>query len=167
MSVSTALWTRLNAASSATPIGLVPVLPQSQPAFTTFSQLLANGVLTAPIVPTASLAYGGSARSISKTLNDARTNDASDFTRSDPTIWIYTLWVKKDKTSKGFVSAKVYDPRNRMIVEVAPKKLTLPEAGPTRLAFEFQPKDFRAGVYRVDVLWNDQVAWRTFFTITD
>ena len=165
MAVSSGLWSRLSGEVAATPITALPATDQSTPV--SLSDLLAHGVLTPPLTPSPSLEYGGSARSVSKTANDASTNDASDFSRRDRVAWIYTLWKKKDKNGKGVTSAKVYDSRNRLVVDVAPKKISLSEDIPLRVAFDLRIETFPVGVYRVDVYWNDHPSWRTFFRITD
>lgn len=164
-SVSPALWARLNTDVAATPI---TALPDSVPtASVKLSDLLARGALTPPLTPTPSLVYGGSARSVSQVRNDASTNDASEFSRHDHLVWIYTLWQKKEKTGKGITSAKIYDSQNRLIVNVATRKISIPDGPPLRVAFNFVIDSFRPGVYRVDVLWNGDAAWRTFFRITE
>jgi hypothetical protein len=123
--------------------------------------------LTQPLTPTPSLLYGGSARNVPKFPNDT-TNDTSEFSRRDPVAWIYTMWQKKDKAGKGVASAKVYDYRNRLLVDVPPKKIQLPDGLPAlRVAFKFGLESFPAGVYRVDVLWNSEPAWRTFFRVVE
>jgi hypothetical protein len=164
MSVSPSLWSRV-VDVAATPIGWLP--DSDQAAAVTLGDLLAQGVLTPPLTPTPSIIYGGSARSVSKTPNDTSTNDTSEFSRRDRVAWIYTLWQKKDKIGKGVSSAKVYDYRNRLVVDIPPKKISLPDSPPTRIAFDFKIETFPAGIYRVDVYWNDQPAWRTFFRVTD
>jgi hypothetical protein len=165
MSVSPGLWSKLNGETAATPITVLPAPNRFQPA--SFQSLLDRGVLTTPLKPTSSLLYGGSARSVAKRSNDLSTTDASEFSHRDQFAWIYTLWQKKDKIGKGVVSAKVYDSRNRLLVDVTPKRVSLPEGPPLRVAFDVPLEKFSPGVFRVDVLWNDQPAWRTFFTVTD
>jgi hypothetical protein len=165
MSVSPGLWSKLNAETAATPINVLPPPNRFQPA--SFQSLLDRGVLTIPLTPTPSLLYGGSARSVGKRSNDLSTTDASEFSHRDQFAWIYTLWQKKDKNAKGVVSAKVYDSRNRLVVDVTPKRVSLPGGPPLRVAFDVPLDKFSPGVFRVDVLWNDQPAWRTFFTVTD
>jgi S1-C subfamily serine protease len=165
MSVSPSLWSRLSGEVAATPITALPDAVPSAPR--TLSDLLAEGALTQPLTPTPFLVYGGSARSVSKTPNDTSTNDASEFSRRDHLVWIYTLWRKKDKANKGITSARIYDYRNRLIVDVAPKRISIPDGPPLRVAFSFGIDSFPSGVYRVDVLWNGEAAWRTFFRITD
>ena len=165
MSVSRALWSRLNTEVAATPIGTLPATDGATPV--TLGDLLAHSVLTPPLTPMPSLVYGGSARNVSKTPNDMSTSDTSEFSQHDRVAWIYTLWQKKDKNGKGMTSARVYDYRNRVVIDVAPKKLSIPEEAPVRVAFDFGIEKFPPGVYRVDVLWNDQPAWRTFFRVLE
>jgi len=165
VSVSPSLWSRLNSDVTATPIALVPESNPNTPA--TLADLQTRGILTPALVPTPSIVYGSSARSVSKAPNDTSTNDASDFSRADRTAWVYTLWQKKDKAGKGITSAKIYDSRNRLIADVASKKISLPDGPPLRVSFSFSIEALPAAVYRVDVLWNDEPAWRTFFRVTD
>jgi len=165
MSVSRALWSRLSEDVSATPIAALPVSNQGTPI--TLSDLLSHGILTAPLTPVPSLTYGGSARNVSKVANDLSTSDTSEFSRRDGVAWIYTLWQKKDKNGKGVLSAKVYDYRNTLVIDVPQKKVSFSEEAQTRIAFNFSIERFPAGAYRVDILWNDQPAWRTFFRVTE
>jgi hypothetical protein len=54
-----------------------------------------------------------------------------------------------------------------MVVDVAPKKISLSENEPLRVAFSLGIETFPAGVYRVDVYWNDQPSWRIFFRVAE
>lgn len=165
MSVSPAIWSRMTAESAAVPMAAIPKLSAGESK--NFRELLDQGVLTPGLTPSPSLVYGGSARAISKAANDMTTKDSSEFSHRDKTIWVYTLWQKKEKIGKGIVSGKVYDSHNRLLVDAAPKKISMDERVPLRIAFDFPSANFPAGVYRVDVLWNSQPAWRTFFTLVD
>jgi hypothetical protein len=161
-SLSRALWTPAADDIAATPITSLPNTA-TEPA--TLQQLLERGVLTPPLTPSASLLYGGSAKSVPKTMDTPA--DAGEFSHLDQVAWIYTLWQKKDKEGKGSVAAKVYDYRNQLLIDVVPRKVSLYERAPLRVAFDFPLKNFAPGTYRVDVLWNGQPAWRTFLKITD
>lgn len=165
MSLSPALWFRLKDEISATPIAAVTV---AEPASAvTLADLRATGILTPPLDPSPSVIYGATARSAPKYANDAST-DTSEFSRRDSVVWVYTMWQKKEKVGKGMMAAKVYDSRNRLVVDVAPKKASLPDSLPAlRVAFNFGIQNFQPGDYRVDVLWNDRPAWRTFFHISE
>jgi hypothetical protein len=76
------------------------------------------------------------------------------------------MWVKKSKVSSGQVGAKIYDMHNRLLATVPPRKFSLQNL-PSRMAFSFAPKGLSPGVFRIDVQWDGQAVWRTFFRITD
>lgn len=165
MSLSPALWFRLKNEMAATPIAAVSV---TEPASTVrLVDLLAIGILTPPLIPSPSIIYGSTARTAPKLTNDA-TGDTSEFSHHDGVVWVYTMWQRKEKNGKGFISAKVYNDRNRLLVNIMPKKASLPDSLPAlRFTFNFAIENFQPGNYRVDVLWNDQPAWRTFFRISE
>jgi len=155
----------LDAHNAATPIEVVPQAPPVQSA--TLDKLAADGTLTPAIVAKANFLYGGSTALLLQKSDGSSPSDTSEFSRQDANVWVYTLWEKKDKTDKGVISAKVYDASNQLRATAAPKKVTLPTGPPLRVAFGFPPNGFASGVYRVDILWDDRPAWRTFFHIVD
>jgi len=110
--------------------------------------------------------YGGATNDLPKGPSTTLPRDMSDFSTRDTQIYVYTLWTRKGKLSKGEVSAIVYDAANHVKIQVAPKKVGLGEL-PVRLAFGFSPAQLPPGVYRVDVLWDGQPAWRTFVRLTN
>jgi hypothetical protein len=164
--LSPGLWSRLHSDHSVTPIGAVPAIDTGKEPLS-LRALLERGVLTAPVVPSPSLVFGGTAKNVSKKADDMTTNDTSEFSHRDAAVIVYTMWQKKEKTGKGFVSAKIYDINNRVLIRVGPKKVSLSDGAPSRLSFDIDPQSLPAGVYRADVFWNDQPAWRTYFRVND
>jgi hypothetical protein len=150
---------------AAIPISAVPLLSSGKPA--RLEVLVDSGILTPPLIAFASVVSGGTARSITKNANGMTANDATEFSHRDTVAWIYTLWQKKDKNSKGEVSTRIYDARNKLLVEITPQNIVMQEAAPLLVDFKVALQKFTAGSYRVDVLWNDKPAWRTFFTMID
>lgn len=110
--------------------------------------------------------YGGTSADLPKRTSDALPREVSDFSSHDSQVCVSTLWTRKAKRSKGEISASVYDVLNRLRVKVEPRKVTLAEV-PVRVAFTFAPTSLQPGVYRIDVNWDGQPAWRTFVRITD
>jgi S1-C subfamily serine protease len=148
---------------AATPIKLVG--NESTP--TSLRTLLTTGILTAPISPLPNFSYGGTTNNVPRDALAATGPNVTDFSHRDPFVWVYTWWQKKDKAGKGMISANVYDSLNRVRIKTAPAKASLQEGSPTRFAFSFSPAKLERGTYRVDILWEDQIAWRTFFTMID
>ena len=165
MDLNPLLWSGLPARVSVTPISELPATPPA--GATTLKALADDGTLTASIVPMQSLMSGGTTNAISKTSGDMRVNDVTDFSRKDPELYVYTLWLRKDKVSKGMVSAKIYDVHNRLLAQVQPKKTSLPTDVPMRLTMKLTPQTFEPGIYRVDILWDGHAVWRAFFRILE
>lgn len=164
MSVSPALWNSFSAENAATPVSEIPESLSGSGKL--LEALRTDGVLTTAVTPMPEFMYGGSTTDMPKSASDPMPRDVSDFSTRDPQIWIYALWVRKGKTSKGQISASVYDPMNRLRFAVAPKKASLP-ATPVRMAFNFSPAALEPGVYRVDLNWDGRPVWRTFIRITE
>jgi len=150
---------------SVTPVAVVPETSTETPA--SLKTLMDKSALCAPITAFASFQYGGTTNKLPSDPSAPASRNVSDFSRKDPAVVVYTFWQKKDKNAKGTIGAKVYDVQNRVLLTVPPKKTSLPEGLPLRSAFSFSPASMTPGVYHVDVLWQDQVVWRTFFRVTD
>jgi hypothetical protein len=152
----------------ATPMKLVTDAGQATP--TTLKAMLAAGLLTAPMSPSLNFSYGGTTNNVPKDVLAATGPNVSEFSHRDSVVWVYSWWQKKDKdknSGKGMISATVYDPLNRVRIKVTPAKASLQEGTPTRVAFSFSPEKLERGIYRVDILWEDQIVYRTFFTMVD
>jgi hypothetical protein len=163
MNLSPALWNSFSAENAATPLSEIPDnLPGSGK---TLDALRSDGTLTAPITPMPEFVYAGTVTDLPKRASDPLPHDMSDFSTKDAQIWVYSLWVRKGKLSKGELSASIYDPQNRLRIKGVPKKVTLADL-PIRIAFSFSPAVLQPGVYRVDVSWDGHPAWRTFIRIT-
>jgi hypothetical protein len=63
--------------------------------------------------------------------------------------------------------ARVYDAQNRLLLNVAPKKMSLSSNSESNLRFDVLLDKVPKGTYRIDVRWNEDTAWRTFVTIID
>jgi len=147
--------------------GITPLSSLPQPSAdksATFAELLASGVLTAPVSELDELIYAMPARDMTKSASDPLPRAITEFSVTDKTIWILSEWQRKGKESKGLVSTKVYDDQNRQRAEAPPKKLSLPYE-PMRIGLPLVPAQLGPGMYRIDLLWNDQPVWRAFITI--
>lgn len=152
-----------NITNAATPIS---DLPRNLPLEAkTFEALLVEAVLTAPVQPMVEFVDAGATNQMPKP-GAPLPHDVSDFSNRDPQIWVYALLAKKGKRSKGDVSLVVFDSANRQRVVSRPKKVTLGEAT-ERLVISFSPAMLQPGIYRVDLNWDGEPAWRTFIRVTE
>jgi S1-C subfamily serine protease len=162
--VSPGLWTGYSAITAATPITLIAAAGTASS--TNLQALATAGILSAPLFLHASFTYGGITNNLPRDANAPILKDVTDFSRQDPAVFVYTWWQKRDKANKGTISAKVYDAQNRLRVQSKPMKATIQDS-PTRFSISFSPAKLERGIYRVDVTWQDQAVWRTFFSIVD
>jgi hypothetical protein len=103
---------------------------------------------------------------MTKSAGDPLPRETYEFSRRDGLVWVISEWQKKGKVSKGMLSAKVYDDQNRVRVTVAPKKTSLP-LSLLRSGFNFALQPLSPGIYRIDLIWDDEPVWRTFIRVTD
>ncbi len=86
--------------------------------------LIDRQLLTPPLQPVPQLAFLGTTRSMPKLMDGFSVQDVFEFSRQDPEMFVYTMWRKKDKTSRVVFSARIYGIRNQLRVNVEPKKVT-------------------------------------------
>lgn len=164
LNLSPGLFRAISAVNSATPMSLVKEPPQ--PSAVTLDSMSQSGALTPEIWPMTAVSYGGTSATMPTSAAQAFPTDVTDFSRKDALVYVYTMWQRKDKVSKGLLAATVYDAMNRARVRMPERKFNLPEL-PVRAAFSFPPANLEQGTYRVDVLFNGRPVWRTFFNVVD
>jgi len=163
MNVSPGLFNSFSSANAATPISMMPTSIATPGK--TLEEMRTAGLLTVPITAMPEFLYGGTSNTLAKNSTDLP-HGVSDFTAHDQQIYVYSLWARKGKLSKGEVSGSVYDSSNHLVVNVPPKKIGL-LVSPVRVAFSFSPASLPPGVYRIDLNWDGTPSWRTFVRITD
>jgi hypothetical protein len=162
MEANPALWSQHDAVVAAVPIS---VLRGSVLSSGTLAELLATGVLTPPISASPMLVWGTTTDAESK-KDGMMERSVSEFPHGQKSAWVVTMWERKAKLNKAVLSAALYDAGNRKRFAIAPKKFSFGDL-PTRVAFPFAPADLPPGMYRVDVLADDKVAYRTFVTVRE
>jgi len=163
MNVSPGLFHSFSSVNAATPVSMV--LPNTASTGKTLEELRATGLLTVPISAMPEFLYGGTSNTLAKGSTDLP-HEVTDFTARDGQIYVYSLWARKGKLSKGEISGSVYYASNHLVLNVAPKKINL-WVSPTRVAFSFSPTSLPPGVYRIDLNWDGTPSWRTFIRVTD
>jgi hypothetical protein len=163
LSVSPALFFSMGSNTAATPI--TSVRPGAAPL--TLAHLHSNGSMSRAVRSAPSFQHGGTSLAVKSVPAHGLPPSVSEFSRRDGEVWVYSIWQRKDKVGKGVMAAEVFDPQNRLRVTITPKKITIPSDVPMRFGFSFPAQSLSAGVYRVDLLFEGQAVWRTFFTIVD
>ena len=164
MSVSSALGIATTVLSAATPVTAIP--EQTTDRTYKLADLVDAGSLTAPLSTMDGLLYVATSTEMTRNASDPLPRDVCEFSRRDKQVWVISEWQKKGKVSKGLLGGKVYDDRNRVRIAVEPKKMSL-SSSPLRSAFNFAPGPLDPGIYRIDLIWDDQPVWRTFIRVSD
>jgi hypothetical protein len=165
ISMSPALFSGLGATRSAVPVTVLQHQPLPATPDTS-SDLVAKKTFTRPLGPGPSFLWGGMSDKAPKNLNMPPPEFKSEFRRNE-NINVLMNWQKRDKNGKGMLGAEIFDASNKLLGTVAAKKVSLAEREATQLMFGFSPAPLTPGIYRIDVLWNDQAVWRTFFTVVE
>lgn len=149
----------------ASPISALPAMLPAEGR--TMADLAATKVLTVPLVARPEFTVGGAVPQLSKNLSELGIAEQREYSaRDDAQIAVYSNWVKRGKTSKGVVSAIVYNAQNEPRMTVTPKTVTLRDQE-QRLSFVISPKELVPGYYRVDVCWDGAPAWRVYIRIVE
>jgi len=164
MSINPALHLSGGMVAAATP---VPAnLPQEREVASTMRELIDKGTLTPPLSDMEGLVYVTTSLEVNKLAGAPLPRDVCQFSHHDQQVWVTSEWQKVGKVSKGVAAAKVYDDQNRARIAIAPKKLSL-SAGVLRLTFSFPIDQLSPGIYRIDLIWDDEPVWRTFIRVMD
>jgi S1-C subfamily serine protease len=148
---------------SITPTSAIPAELKSEPA--TLRALLDSGILTPRLSTTSVFSYGGVTNNLPPIESPAIT--ATQFSRRDPSISVFTFWGQKEKIRKGTISTKIYDAQNKLRIVAKPQSVKLSSQDQLRSSFTFVPRDLEAGLYRIDVFWDGLPVWRAFISITE
>jgi S1-C subfamily serine protease len=164
LSASPGPWVSSIRQNAAVPVSTLP--DRTSESGSRLSDLAAQGRMTPPISALRELMYAGTAQHAPKRVSDPIPPTVTEFVRRDPRVWVFSIWKKQDKLSRGLVSAKVFDEQNQVRLESPAKKISLSN-DPTRVTISFVPAQLTAGVYRIDLTWEGLPVWRTFIRISE
>jgi recombinational DNA repair protein (RecF pathway) len=133
----------------------------------TLSSLLDTGVLSPPFAPVPEMVLAGTTRNLPKNRNDGLPVEAVEFSRKDREIIVHSHWQKKAKRGKGLLSGVVYDAENRPVVKLVPLKISFGSEMSTTVSAAFSPANLPAAPYRIDLVFEGEICWRSFVRIVD
>lgn len=92
----------------------------------------------------------------------------TEFSRREGTFYLHaTLRPTEKSKGKQIALLHFYDLDNRLAVKTKPTELKLRKDQVTFLTWPIDAALFRAGIYRVDLLINEQPVWRAFIRLRD
>lgn len=152
-------------AQTSIPGGAIPIALAKETGSATLTGLRAAGVLSHAIRPNGNFLSAMTMLTPKKGRETAFIS-RDQFSRQD-SISVWTSWLKKEKEGKGVFSAKIFDAQNRLLVDIAPRKVSLNANSEARLQFDFLLDKAPKGTYRIDVRWNEDTVWRSFVSLVD
>ncbi len=134
---------------------------------TTLGELGRSGQFIFPVTARASVLYGVLAAHVERKGPIPRpVNQKHQFSRRDPTMSVFVSW-EPQKGIKSKALLRVYDLDNRLRLQTNPTKIQLRADEPTFSFTDLPLADFSPGIYRLDVFLGEEVAWRSFFRVTE
>jgi S1-C subfamily serine protease len=149
----------------AVPISLVD---ESSGAATTIEGLASTGQFIPPLVSSQSALSGVLARTVNRKTDPPQpVEPKSEFSRADNQGVLLLTWLADEKR-KGRPSLRLYDLDNHLLNETLnKKKITVTPNKLSYSAWDLTFGSLPAGVYRLDVLLEGDVVWRTFFRMVE
>ncbi len=152
----------------AVPINLVD-LQKTSP--TDMEFLIRSGESLPPLVANKYLAYLKMTHGISRLSGTPWPIDSSArFSQSDGKLFVYSMWDSKTQM-KASAKIQIYTRDNKMYVPssgpIKEAKVNLKPGKNAPAYWQLNSKDMTAGIYRVEVFFNNELAGRVFFQIAD
>ncbi len=149
-----------------TPLRLIPMpAPDRRPM--PLTELTQRGEFVPPLTQNRFVSFGSLSRTVTKSGPiPLPMDEKKEFSRRDGQITVYVNWDPKEKR-KGIAICRVFDLDTRKIGEGKPLKINLKPDERMASRWEFGLQKLPSGIYRVDVLIDNDVVWRAFFRMTD
>jgi S1-C subfamily serine protease len=132
--------------------------------------LIRNGESFPPVTAQKHVSYVQLAHGIDKSGGRPWPTDSStQFLRREGKVFVFVVWDSNEEI-KGRTNIQVYSGNNKLLIFSGKAKDTKVNLKPGRrisTCWQIDASTMAPGVYRVDVLLNEEPACRTFFRITD
>ncbi|HXX19197.1 MAG TPA: trypsin-like peptidase domain-containing protein [Candidatus Acidoferrum sp.] len=152
---------------SVLPTALIPEAAMSQQPVT-LSDLAARGTLMMPLSLKPQVATGSLSQDFKKMGGEAifPVGSGSQFSRKQGTLAVVAVW-GPTKKMKGTQQLRIYSVDNQLVAETPPGKLELSPRVTLYSAWKVAINSLQPGVYRVDVLADDEPQWRHYFRVIE
>jgi hypothetical protein len=160
-----AVWTANENTGAMTPIEAVSGSGVDAGPDVTLRSLRENGTLTPAMVRFPSLTFATTTDLPAK-RSELPDRTVTEFSRRNPGLVLVSLWQRHDKTKAVLVSTAIYDVANRKRGEVPAKKVSLGDS-PYRVTQSIGLAGVEPGSYRIDLMADGGVVWRTFVRVVE
>lgn len=151
----------------AVPLSLLLAVPQNI-AHTSFAGLASRGEFAPLVVKSAFVQNMTVARPVGKYVSDAAVTAIAKqiFSKRDRSLAIYVSWRSSQK-EKFVCQVQVFSVDNKLITVSKPQKISLDREKYSATSWDVALDPIAPGIYRADLLVNDQTVWREFFRVTE
>jgi len=150
--------------SLSVPIGLVSMGNAKR---VSLADLVRSGQSTAPLTQDDDILSGVFCKQVDKKAFMGKAiGESVEFRSSDSDIFVYLSMEPKSKR-KVETSVELYDMDNRALLRSKPSKIQFDTGKIIAFDWRLPIKDLAPGLYRVDVLFDGNAAWRGFFRVNE
>lgn len=133
--------------------------------WTKLSELRARGLFSKPVTAGRHVGYGFLSAGASGPRGEGvRAATGFEFYAKDSIVTALVQWRAREKLETT-VNHALYDAKNHLLVEGKPIKATLRPGVIVDSSSQIDVSRLPVGVYRLDILLGDEVAWRSYFSI--
>lgn len=131
----------------------------------TSEELNRLGLLTSPLTGVGDIVRGTLARRVERHGSSVEPVDEKfEFSQSDGQIFVFLMLIPNQK-SKTLAYPRIYDLTNRLLASGQPNKIQLDPNKPFNYGWQVNLSQLPPGDYRVDVVFEPNPVWRSFFRI--
>jgi hypothetical protein len=151
----------------AVPPSLLPDLPANA-APTSFAELASRGEFAPLVTKSNSIQYMTVTSAIGKDSGNIPfpRNSKQVFSKRDNKAAVYVNWQSSLKQRVAY-TLRVFTTDNKMITSSKPQEISLAPGKYASTNWELPVGLMSVGIYRIDLLVNDQTSWREFIRITE
>jgi hypothetical protein len=148
------------------PLAQIPPGLASQPA-STLADLATHGALEKPLPQVSQVITGSFCEDFRRVGDDFMPlRTTRSFSRARGNLALVVAWAPLNKL-KGMQQLRVYDLNNQPVLQTTPSKIELQPRVTNTSAWKLPLASVPPGIYRVDVLLNDEPQWREFFQLVE
>ena len=149
------------------PLAMIPQTAMSQQAVT-LADLAAQGALMMPLAIDSQAGTGSLCQDFRRLGDQAilPVGPGREFSRKQGNLAAVVTWGPSKKI-KGMQRLRIYNADNRLVAETAPGKINLQPRVTAFSAWKVPIGSLQPGIYRIDLLLDDEPQWRAYFRLVD
>jgi hypothetical protein len=145
-------------------------IPEAPPASakTSLEELDRRGEFLPPVTKSGLIGFVHLAAAVGKDANrhNVTREYQSIFSRREGRASVFVNW-QPTKKAKGKTILRVFNADNQKLAESKPQNVSLSPGDFLATSWDVPLQSLEPAIYRVDLLFGEQIIWRDFFRVTD